>query len=104
MAIEQNHSAARYLRTIFVEGIAAELTDRELLERFAGRAGEASELAFAALVARHGPMVLHACRAALRDEHDGRYVAAARQDGITLILRLPDPSATHDAPARRTMK
>ncbi len=35
---------------------------------------------------------------------DGRYVAAARQDGITLILRLPDPSAGHDPPARRTTK
>jgi RNA polymerase sigma factor (sigma-70 family) len=72
MTIEPNHTAARHLRTIFAEGVAAGLTDRELLERFASRAGEASELAFAALVARHGPMVLHACKAALRDEHDAQ--------------------------------
>ena len=72
MAIEQDKTALRYLRTIFGEGVAAELTDRQLLERFASRAGEASELAFAALVARHGPMVLQACRAALRDEHDAQ--------------------------------
>ncbi len=72
MAIEPNQIAARYLHAIFAEGVAADLTDRELLERFASRAGEASELAFAALVARHGPMVLHACRASLRDEHDAQ--------------------------------
>ena len=27
---------------------------------------------------------------------DGRHVAAARRDGITLILRLPGPAANHD--------
>src|SRR5262249_21871739 len=44
--------------------------DGQLLERFATRGGEAAELAFAALVERHGPMVLRACRAVLRDEHE----------------------------------
>src|SRR5262249_1048122 len=67
-----DETAARYLRAIFSEGVAAELSDRELLERFACRSGEASELAFAALVARHGLMVLNACRSALRDEHDAQ--------------------------------
>ena len=32
--------------------------------------GEAAELAFAALVERHGPMVLRVCRAVLADPHD----------------------------------
>jgi RNA polymerase sigma factor (sigma-70 family) len=43
-----------------------------LLERFttAAPGGAASELAFAALVERHGPMVLRTCRAVLKDEHD----------------------------------
>jgi RNA polymerase sigma factor (sigma-70 family) len=40
------------------------------LERFATRAGEAAELAFAVLVERHGPMVLRACRGILRDDHE----------------------------------
>ena len=41
-------------------------TDRELIGRFHGSRDEA---AFAALVDRHGPMVLGACRRALRDAH-----------------------------------
>jgi RNA polymerase sigma factor (sigma-70 family) len=42
-------------------------TDRQLLERFAsGR----DELAFKALVARHGPMVMGVCRRVLHNTHD----------------------------------
>ena len=47
--------------------------DCELLERFADRNGEndeSAELAFATLVARHGPMVLRVCRAGLGDYHE----------------------------------
>src|SRR5438034_439392 len=43
-----------------------DLTDRQLLERF--RAGE--ESAFAALVDRHGPLVLGICRRVLQHAHD----------------------------------
>jgi RNA polymerase sigma factor (sigma-70 family) len=49
--------------------VTADLGDAELLRLFAGRAG-AAEAAFGALVRRHGPLVLHACRAALRNEAD----------------------------------
>src|SRR5262245_52472501 len=42
-------------------------TDRELLDDFAARRSEA---AFAALVRRHGPMVLGVCRRVLRHEQD----------------------------------
>jgi RNA polymerase sigma factor (sigma-70 family) len=59
-----------YLLTVFGEGTLAGLTDGQLLERFATRRGDAAELAFAALVERHAPMVLRACRAILRDDHD----------------------------------
>jgi HlyD family secretion protein len=74
MAIEKNSSLLRSIRAIFGEGVAAELTDRQLLERFTDPPGrdEAAELAVAALVERHGPMVLRVCRAALRDEHDAQ--------------------------------
>ncbi|MFI5454320.1 MAG: sigma-70 family RNA polymerase sigma factor [Isosphaerales bacterium] len=72
MAIELNRTVLRYIGAIFREGVGAELTDRQLLERFARRSSEASEPAFAALVARHGPMVLRVCRSVLRDEHDAQ--------------------------------
>ena len=39
-------------------------------ERFADGHGEARELAFAALVERHGPFVLRICRSILGNEHD----------------------------------
>jgi RNA polymerase sigma factor (sigma-70 family) len=45
---------------------AGDLTDRELVERFAGGDGEA----FAVLVRRHGAMVLGVCRRILGHEHD----------------------------------
>ncbi len=58
------------LRTVFNLGTIGDLTDGQLLERFATRGGEAAELAFAALVERHGPMVLRVCRHALVEVHD----------------------------------
>src|SRR5690242_16114294 len=63
-------TSAGHLRTLFSVGVTAGLTDGQLLERFATRRGEAAELAFAALVERHGPMVLRACRGILRDDHE----------------------------------
>ncbi len=61
---------ANQIRSLFDGGTAAGLTDGELLERFAARRGGESEVAFAALLARHGPMVLGVCRGLLRDAHD----------------------------------
>ncbi len=59
----------RHFRTLFELGAAGTLSDGQLLERFAGRGGDGAELAFAALVERHGPMVLRVARSVLRDEH-----------------------------------
>ena len=59
----------RHLRAIFGAGVVADLGDGPLLERYNTRADESGERAFEALVARHGPMVLRACRAILKDEH-----------------------------------
>ncbi len=59
----------RHFRTLFELGAAGTLSDGQLLERFATRKGAGAELAFAALVERHGPMVLRVARSALRDEH-----------------------------------
>ncbi len=70
MAIRPKAAFQRQLRTVFNLGAIRELTDGQLLERFASRGGEGAELAFAALVERHGSMVLRVCRQALRDQHD----------------------------------
>lgn len=62
--------ALRHLDTLFRLGTVGELTDAQLLERYASQRDDAAELAFTALVERHGPMVLRVCRAVLGDSHD----------------------------------
>ena len=64
-------AAAGYLRdmnTLFDAGTAGGLSDRQLLERFAGGRDAAAEAAFEALVLRHGPMVMRVCRSTLGQE------------------------------------
>ncbi len=56
--------------SLFSDGVSTGLSDKELLERFAASRDSAGELAFATLVARHGPMVLSVCRRMLRDPHE----------------------------------
>ncbi|QEH39049.1 ECF RNA polymerase sigma factor SigE [Aquisphaera giovannonii] len=58
------------LRLLYNVGSIGELTDGQLLERFATDRGEGAELAFAALVERHEATVWRACLAIARDEHD----------------------------------
>jgi RNA polymerase sigma factor (sigma-70 family) len=70
MAIRKSGTALKHLETLFNVGTIGTLTDGQLLERFATDRGECRELAFAALVERHGPIVLRVCRGVLRDEHD----------------------------------
>jgi RNA polymerase sigma factor (sigma-70 family) len=70
MARARQGAVLRQIRALFDAGTVGGLTDGQLLERFTTRGGEAAELAFAALVERHGPMVLRTCRAVLRDPHD----------------------------------
>ncbi len=57
-------------RTLLEMGSVAAMTDAMLLEQFATRRPAAGETAFAALVARHGPMVRQVCRRLLSDPHD----------------------------------
>ena len=55
------------LDRLFNRGTVAGLSEGALLDRYVSVGDEA---AFAALVARHGPMVLGVCRRVLRDERD----------------------------------
>jgi RNA polymerase sigma factor (sigma-70 family) len=64
MATAHLRPLVRYIRR--VGDRAAEASDRQLLERFASGGDPA---AFAALLGRHGPMVLGVCRRVLADEH-----------------------------------
>ncbi len=70
MAIGKDRAVFRQLGTLFNVGTVRELTDGQLLERFATDRGEVAELAFAVLVERHGPMVWRVCRGVLADAHD----------------------------------
>ncbi len=67
MASGASASLARQLGALFEGGSTVGLSDRQLIERFAADRGEGGETAFAALVARHGPMVLGICRQLLGD-------------------------------------
>jgi hypothetical protein len=62
--------AVRQIRTLYTLGTLGGLTDAQLLELFLTRGGDDAEDAFAALVQRHGPMVLGVCRRMLPGSHD----------------------------------
>ena len=65
------------IESLFDGGSIAGLTDRQLLERFTTRGDGVGEAAFAALVRRHGPMVLSICRQLLGDRHHAEDVFQA---------------------------
>ncbi len=62
--------AFQQIRTLYTLGTLGGLTDAQLLELFLTRGGDDAEDAFAALVHRHGPMVLGVCRRMLPGSHD----------------------------------
>src|SRR5262249_51375757 len=72
------------IHRLFAEGTLAGLSDGQLLERFASRAdGEA----VAAVVARHGAMVLSVCRSALGPRDDAEAEDAFQATFLVLIRR-----------------
>jgi membrane fusion protein, multidrug efflux system len=87
MAVKNSGNALVQLRTLFNVGAIGALSDGQLLEQFATGRGEPRELAFAALVGRHGPFVLRVCRSVLRDEaaaedaFQATFLALARKAG-----------------------
>ncbi len=86
-------SSIRQIEQIFAGDSVAGLDDRQLLERFIDRGGTAGDAAFAALVSRHGPMVLLVCRQVLGDLHEAEdafqavFLVLARR---ALSVRDPD--------------
>jgi RNA polymerase sigma factor (sigma-70 family) len=67
MGIVRDGEAIRQVHRLFVSGTVVGLDEAQLLGRFVESGDEA---AFAALVARHGPMVLGVCRRVLADSND----------------------------------
>jgi RNA polymerase sigma factor (sigma-70 family) len=79
----------RHVRTLL--GPAAPLPDAELLRRYLARRDEA---AFAALVARHGPMVLSVCEAVLGHRQDAE---DAFQATFLVLVRRGSAIRRHDS-------
>ncbi len=78
MSNEHWGASLRHLHTVLSAGAVGALADGPLLERFlAGRGDADSSAAFAALVERHGPMVLRVCRDVLHDVHDAEDASQA---------------------------
>jgi RNA polymerase sigma factor (sigma-70 family) len=108
-------SVLRDLNTLFHCGAAGQLSDVELLERFVTGCDQAAESAFAALVDRHGAMVLGVCRRVLGDRHDAedafqatflvlarKAAAIARREQLASWLHGVARRASLDARARST--
>jgi RNA polymerase sigma factor (sigma-70 family) len=79
MVRERAYRYARDVQTLFVTGALGGLGDAELLDVFLEheRDRAAAERAFAALVDRHGPMVLRVCAGVLGDVHEAQDVCQA---------------------------
>jgi len=92
MADRRPGEIERGWRTLTDAGTMVGLPDAHLIGRFLDRP-DAGEAAFEALVRRHGPAVLRACRAILRDPNDvddafqATFLALARRAGS---IRDPD--------------
>ncbi len=70
MAKTRDGTRFQHLSALFKVGTFGGLRDAELMERFTSGTREAAELAFAAIVERHGPMVLRVCQSVLHEPHD----------------------------------
>ena len=77
-------TAFGHLHDLFGVGTATGVEDGQLLARYSAAK---DAVAFEALVARHGPMVLATCRAVLKSEHD---VEDAFQTTFLVLARKAD--------------
>jgi RNA polymerase sigma factor (sigma-70 family) len=77
MARNGSGVVVREYRTLHRLGVVGDHTDVELLDVFVHGVGEERELAFAALIDRHGAMVLRVCSDVLRNHHEAQDAAQA---------------------------
>jgi RNA polymerase sigma factor (sigma-70 family) len=69
MANGQSEAVLKRTQVVVDAGTVAGVSDGQLLARFNAHRDELAEIAFTALVRRHGPMVLRVCRQVLGDWH-----------------------------------
>ena len=69
MARVASPAVVRQIESLFDGGSIVGLTNRQLLERYTSSGGPTGEAAFAAIVRRHGPMVLGVCHQLLGNRH-----------------------------------
>ena len=87
MARESATLVLRHFQTLYARGVVGNLADGQLLHRFVDGGGLDREDAFAALVDRHGPMVLKVCRRMLptpadaEDAFQAVFLVLARKAG-----------------------
>jgi RNA polymerase sigma factor (sigma-70 family) len=84
------------VNSLFGTGTLSGLSDGQLLERFTSGEPSARELAFEALVLRHGPMVTRLCQSGLRDPQD---VHDAIQAVFLVLARRAGSIQRHDSVA-----
>jgi RNA polymerase sigma factor (sigma-70 family) len=87
MASGQLGRVVHYLRRMAAPDGSGDLSDGQLLERFADQRDEA---AFAVLVQRHGPLVLDVCRRILANTHDAEDAFQA-----TFLVLVRNAAAIH---------
>jgi RNA polymerase sigma-70 factor (ECF subfamily) len=98
MSRSETPAILRDIHTLLHLGTSHGLTDVQLLDRFRDRSDLASsEAAFAALIARHGPMVLGVCRRALSNPDD---VADAFQATFLILVRKAEAVRVEDSLGR----
>jgi RNA polymerase sigma factor (sigma-70 family) len=83
MASKTSGPLLAFIRRMTVSRSHSELTDNELLQRFAA---QREESAFTALMHRHGPMVLGVCQSILQDTQDAEDVFQAT---FLVLVRKP---------------
>ena len=98
MARGESPAVLRDIHTLFHVGTTNGVTDAQLLDRFKARSDlDSSEAAFAALLDRHGPMVLGVCRRALRNPDD---VADTFQATFLILVRKANSVRVDDSLGR----